>query len=71
MLTGGAVRKLKISIKWRRKFGKTSETVEGICFVVSVIGLYRLNTGKDHDDDKGYTDNYLLENAPHVPHLLC
>jgi hypothetical protein len=59
MLTGGAVRNLQISVKWRRKIGKTSETMEGIYFVISVTGLCRLNAGND-DDDKGYTDNSLI-----------
>jgi hypothetical protein len=60
MLTRGAVRNLQISVKWRRKVRKTSETVEGICFVISVTGLYKLNARNDDDDDKGYTDNCLI-----------
>jgi hypothetical protein len=43
---------LKISTKRGEKFGKTSKTMEAFCFVVSVMGLNKPNTGKDKDDDE-------------------
>jgi hypothetical protein len=41
----------KISTKWQKKFGKTSEMKEGFCFVISITDLSRPNTGNDDDDD--------------------
>jgi hypothetical protein len=38
-----------MSIKRKKKFGKTSEAMEEFCFVISVTGLNRPNTGKDDD----------------------
>jgi hypothetical protein len=35
----------------RRKFGKTSEMMEGFCFIISMRVHRRHNTGKDSGDD--------------------
>jgi hypothetical protein len=33
-----------------KKFQKTSEEIYGFCFVISITGLNRPNTGKDDDE---------------------
>jgi hypothetical protein len=41
----------KISTKRERgMFGKTSEMTKGFCFAISVTGVNKPNTGKDHGD---------------------
>jgi hypothetical protein len=42
---------LKISHRSEKKFGKTSGTIKGFCFVISVTGLIRPNDGNDDEDD--------------------
>jgi hypothetical protein len=41
-----------ISPKMKRKFGKTSEVMEGFCFLISVTDLSRPKPGKDDDADQ-------------------
>jgi hypothetical protein len=43
------------------KFGETSETMEGSCFVTIIIGLNRSTIGNDDYDDKGIKTE-ILEN---------
>jgi hypothetical protein len=43
---------MKSNHKKKKKAGKTSEMMEGYCFVTSVTGLNRSNTGKTDDEDK-------------------
>jgi hypothetical protein len=38
---------LKISIKWKKKFGKTSETMASFFSETPVTGFNRPNTGKN------------------------
>jgi hypothetical protein len=40
----------KLSSKRKKKFGKTSETMEGFCFVIPVTGSNKPNVGKDDND---------------------
>jgi hypothetical protein len=40
----------KISTKMKKKFGKTSEVMEGFCFIIFITSLNRPNAGKDDDE---------------------
>lgn len=53
---------LKISTKRGQKFGETSKIMEAFCFVVSVMGLNKPNTGKDKDDEDDNSD-YVLKSV--------
>ena len=41
----------KISIKRKWKFQNISDTMEGFCFVISLRGISRPNTGENDDND--------------------
>jgi hypothetical protein len=43
-----------LPLKKERQFGRTSEMMEGSCFVISVTCLRMANTGHDDDDDDDY-----------------
>jgi hypothetical protein len=43
-------RNLKMSVNGKIKCGKTSETMEGLCVIMSATGPTRPNTGKSDDD---------------------
>jgi hypothetical protein len=62
-LTNFQKKKIKIKIQLKKKkFEKTSETMEELCFVISLTGLSRPNVGKD-DYDYYANDNrtnYLI-----------
>jgi hypothetical protein len=45
----------------KKKFGKMSKMMEGVCFIIVVIGSNRANTGKDKDDDDHYSKNIIPE----------
>jgi hypothetical protein len=46
----------------KKKFGKkTCETKEWFCFVISITGLSRPNTGKDDDDFLLYKQELVLQ----------
>jgi hypothetical protein len=41
----------EVSAKRKKKYGKISKTLEGLCFVISVRDHSRSNAGMDDDDD--------------------
>jgi hypothetical protein len=43
-----------VSTKRKKKFGETSERMEGFPSLISITGFSRLNTGKDNNDDDWY-----------------
>jgi hypothetical protein len=43
-------------IQKKKKFGRISEKIKGLCFVLSVTGRNRANTGNDDVDDDNRDD---------------
>jgi hypothetical protein len=52
-------RRCNLPLKKGRKFGRTSEIMEGFCFVISVTCLNMANTGHNDDDNYCYLYWYL------------
>jgi hypothetical protein len=51
------IKKCEVLVKMKKKYVKTSDIMEGFCFVISVTCLSRPNTDDDDDDEEEEDDN--------------